>query len=303
LLAEADNDPVLARKLFAAAALSAVAALCAGCGSSSGGSSSVPSATATLSAANLTRAAYVSGSHAGVKLEMTMHETLPGLGSISMTGSGAFQRPDGQLVMNMSLPPAAGTLAHLEMTMILYHGTMFMKLPESLASKLPGGRQWLSIDLSELGKAEGVPGLGSLLSSSGQFTNDDSQLSYLRAVSGNVQNLGSETVNGVQTTHYRAEVDFSKLLDVAPAGQSATFKTLVAEMRKTIPGGHSPIDVWIGSDHLVRREVFNEPLTIQGKRANVSMQVDYLSYGPQPEPTPPPASQVTSLTSLLSSGA
>ena len=287
---------MVARKLFAVAALAA--ALCAGCGSSSGGS-----ATATLSNAALTRAAYVSGANPGVKVRMVMHETLPGNEKIAMTADGSFEKPNGTLNMQMTLPASVSALGKLDMTMVIDDGTIYMKMPASLAAELPGGRQWISISYAELGKAEGVPALGSLLASSRQFTNVASELDYIRATGSGVQNLGSQVINGVSTTHYRADMEFSKLAGAVPASERSAMQQLVAELSKRVTVGHIPIDVWLGAGHLVRRETFSEPLTINGQHASVDMQMDFLAYGPQPQPTPPPASQVTDLSSLLSSGA
>lgn len=286
---------------FAAAVLVVPAALlAAGCGSSSNSSSS-SSAPAKVSAAELTRAADVSTKVAGFKTVMSVAESIPGAGKITMTGNGSFQASRvGSMTINMSMPAAASAgLGNLTMTLILDHDAMYMKMPASLTSKLPGGKSWIEIDLAKLKGAAGGTGLSSLMSGDNQMTDPGQYFDYLRAVSsGSLQDLGSATVNGVQTTHYRAAVDLSKLVDAVPAAERAAMAKALALMEKATSGATMPIDVWIDSNHLVRRIVLTETMSVAGKTETVDLQEDFPEYGPQPAPAIPPASQVTNLSAL-----
>jgi hypothetical protein len=301
------------------AALLAPAALLASCGSSSSASSHSASASASASAhmrtppkvtaAELTRAADVSTNVAGFKLAMTMHEDIAGTGDISMTGSGSFQTDHvGSMTMNMSMPAgAAAGLSNLQMTLVLNHDQMYMQMPASLASQLPGGKQWLEIDFAQLGNVPGASALSSMMNSSSQLTDPSQYFDYLRAAAaGSLQSLGTATVDGFQTTHYHADIDLSKLPDVVPAAQRAAIEKAIALMRKSNKVAATatiPMDVWIDSSNLIRRIAFTETLNVQGKPVTIDIQEDILEYGPQPAPAIPPASEVTNLSSLISSGA
>jgi hypothetical protein len=269
----------------------------AGCGSSSSSST-----TATVSSSEMTRAADVSSNVAGYKAVMSMTETLPSVGSVTMHGTGSFGHDVGAMTMNMTLPGAAsaGLGSNLQIQLVIDHDTFFMKMPAALTSKIPGGKPWWSMNLSQLGKASGIPGIGSMMSSEQTLSNPGEYLNFLRATaSGSVQDLGSATVDGVQTTHYRGNIDFSKVADAFPASERAAIAQTMAAVSKHVQTKPAPIDVWIDANHLVRRLTFTEPLTVNGQSANVAMQMDFLSYGTQPAPAIPPAGQVTNLLALL----
>src|SRR5579875_930688 len=147
-------------------AVTGVAVLAAGCGSSSskGGSAQNP-------AASIKRAAYVSAGEPGYKVEMALSEAISGQSSgqktITATAHGAFSPSArmGDVTMKMRLP-VSGPLHDLELRVVLDRGTIYMRLPAALASKVPGGKTWLSMNLAQMGKASGIPGIGSLVNSS-----------------------------------------------------------------------------------------------------------------------------------------
>lgn len=276
------------------------AAALAGCGSSS----SKPAANQSL---NLTRAAYVSGGSPGSKIRMTMQENVPGAGQVTMNADGTFLSAShqGAMTMQMSLPSAVAAQAgggSLHMQVVVVPKTIYMKLPTQLSSKLPGGKPWWKIDLSQAGKLAGIPGLSSLLSGSSNLSDPGQYLNFLRATTnGSVRNLGSATVNGVPTTRYRAQIDFSKLPNAVPASERRAVQQLVATLQKRGVAPHGfPVDAWIDSKNLIRRVqlAYAQPLP-NNQSANVAIKVDYLDYGAQPAPTVPPQSQTLDLLKLL----
>lgn len=280
--------------LKAVASLCAAAALVGGCGSSS----SKPPTAATL-----TNAAYVSTSAAGYKAAIDLQENLPGQGQVTATGTGAFQlvpTNQGSMTMQLTIPAAASSgLGNLQLQSVFVPGTIYLKFPPALAARIPGGKPWLLINLSQLGKAAGVPGLGSLASGSSSLNNPDQYVDYLRATAnGTVRDLGPATVDGIKTTHYHATIDLTKLPNVVPASSRAAVEQLVAALRSRGTATELPVDAWIDSNHLIRRvsTTYTEP--INGQQATVSVTVDFLQYGPQPAPTVPPADQTQNLLAL-----
>ena len=90
----------------------------------------------------------------------------------------------------------------------------------NLHRRRPGGKPWISVNIGGLSTVTEIPGISSLISSDSSFTNPGQYMDFLKAASsGSVQNLGQETTGGVQTTHYSAQIDLSKLAGVVPAPQ------------------------------------------------------------------------------------
>jgi hypothetical protein len=279
------------------ATVGAMAMLVGACGGSS--SKSV----ATVPASTLTRAAYASSAASGYKAVMRMHETVGPL-SLKMTGSGSFSPREhlGSMSMRMQVPgqEAAAIGHHLTVQAILAGPTMYMKMP-ALTSKLPGGKPWIEISIGAVGRASGIPGLSSLMSGTSSVNDPGQFLSYLRATSaGSVTKLGETTLAGVRTTHYHGEIDLNKLPDAVPPSSRKGVKALVATLRRQFKAGNMPIDAWIDADHLVRRIAMRYSQKLPtGQAANVAIEINFVSYGHQPKPTIPPASETTNLLSLL----
>ena len=98
--------------------------------------------------------------------------------------------------------------------MVLDGNTVYVKMPAELAG--PGSRREAMAVDEPRADEEGfwIPGDGSLFNSSSNFSDPGQYLDFLRATAdGSVQDLGQETVDGVQTTHYQADVDLAKLPD------------------------------------------------------------------------------------------
>jgi len=188
-----------------------------------------------------------------------------------------------------SVLPSSGGALHMDI--IIRGTTLYMRLPAAIGSRLPGGRPWWKLDLSRAHAA--VPGLSSLAAPG--FEDPSQFLQYLRALSGGVTKVGTDTVAGVSTTHYRATIDLSKAVNRLPAKSRSMASGLLAMVR----AGKLPVDVWIDSNNLVRRMAFNLSLAIPaGQSLSMNMQLTIPQYGPQPEPAAPPASQVTDMSSL-----
>jgi hypothetical protein len=272
-----------------------VAVLIAGCGGSS--ANSAPPLTVSLS-----RAADVSSAAPGYKVAVTLRETVPSVGTINATGNGSFSPAahQGTMAMQMTLPPSAGSI--LQLQMVLDKTTLYVKLPAELAGKIPGHKPWVYVNLSQAAQAAGIPGLGSLVNSSSSLTDPGQYLNFLRATSADtVKDLGTATVNGVQTTHYRAEVNLAKLPDAVPASQRQSIQALVAALRSKGAATEMPMDAWIDSAHLIRRVQTSFTQTVNGASVAIAMTENFLQYGPQPAPTVPNPSQATNLLSLAHS--
>src|SRR4051812_13681978 len=166
---------------------------------------------------------------------------------IRLHGAGAIDGTSGELTMNMgsipgqSLIPPGTTLKEIFLEQdgdyVVYVGL------GALASQIPGGKHWVELDVSKLGKAAGID-LAKLLSGSQLQPGD--LLSMLKAGGAKIRSLGPATIDGTETTHYRVTVDMAKALQ-AKGLTSPLLAGMAAQMPKV------PEDVWVGKDGLVRR--------------------------------------------------
>lgn len=278
----------------------ACALLAAGCGTASVSNAVDPVA----------RAATVSGAAAGYKMSLAMRIASPALPSaINATGLGSFSPASrtGTLALSMDLgaiPGAAQALgaSSLEIEELVNGGTFYIKLPAALAGRLPGAghKPWLEFDLAKVAASAGIPGLSSLLDNPAS-SNPAQMLQYLRAVSGGVTKIGTETIDGRSTTHYRAKIDLRRYPNLAPPAQRAAARQAIAALERLTKTASFPVDVWIDAQHLVRRMGFvigaTTPTT--GQTVKSAFTIDITDYGPQAAPSFPPADQVTNVSSLL----
>ncbi len=265
--------------LGAGAALAAGAVAMSGCG-----------AAATLDP--IARAAEVSTQQTGVTIAMTMQFSSPQLpgGTYAITANGSFDERahTGQMTMDLSGVPGFSSMAgggEGNVQMVMLYPDVYMHMP-FLAGKLPEGKTWMKLDVT---KAAAAAGVSSSFSSFDQ--SDPTQfLEYLRGSAGGVVSLGSQTVEGVPTTHYHGELELSRVLANIPSSEQAAAKSALEKLGS---GGAFPVEVWIDAQGRVRRIEMSfggAGTAAAGVSANVT--IAYKSYGPVPPVTPPPAGEV-----------
>jgi hypothetical protein len=147
----------------------------------------------------------------------------------------------------------------------------------------PSGRPWLEVRLSNLKGSLGKS-LQSLLQNA-QNGNPAAQ-TQLFAGSRNVHKVGTEVVNGVQTTHYAGTVTVSQAL----SRLSPTVRKGFAPVLRLISGGIQ-FNIWIDDQHVARRVV--EVEHVSGQTVTVTLNVTAINQPVQI--TLPPRSRVTVL--------
>jgi hypothetical protein len=267
----------------------AAALLVTGCGGSS--------SSGKARRVNIVRAAYVSSSVAGYQIALKLTGNAAGQ-TINATGTGAFDQAShaGWLTMNMSLPALGGE--NLQIDAVILGNDFYLKLPASLAREIPGGKPWLDLNLSELGKDVGIQGVSSLADNPGG--NPTQFLQFLRAAStGSVRTLGQRTIDRLTTTGFRATLDLSKVVDTLPASQQQNASSAIASLERLTGLNYLPIEAWVDSSDHVRRIVVSETGHVEGQPFSENVQLDFVKYGPEPVPPAPPADEVTNLMSLF----
>jgi outer membrane lipoprotein-sorting protein len=230
------------RLLLAAAVLPLLLAACGGGGkhSSSGGTTVqlAPTAYVKQAAAKTARAP---SEHA--KLDGTV--TLQGQ-TVTMTGEGDFDNAQHQGTMQVHAKVAG---VDVQIDEVLDGTNIYLRSP-LLAAAIPSGKTWMKLDLAKLGRTQGAD-FSALLSQ-----NPTQTFSQLQA-SRNVTKLGEQTIDGVDTTHYRGRLDLTKLKQL----QGATAQ---------------PYDVWIGNDD---GYVHRMKLGYSVNGQSMSMTMDFSDFG------------------------
>jgi len=204
--------------------------------------------------------------------------------SMGMTGAMQTKPLVGRLTMT-GVSVAGHSVGDIDA--LITPDAMYMKMP-MLAAQL--GKPWIEIKFSEL-KAAGFDFK--------QFTSQAQQMQpsqYIAQLtqSGDVHVVGTETVNGVSTTHYAGTVSMHDELSHYSPQLRAELQPMLDKAGFT----SSVIDIWLDGKGLVRRV----KTSAQGGKGTFAFSMDVLAYGVPVDVTPPPASQVADMGQLTGAG-
>ncbi|MEV6943306.1 hypothetical protein AB0N07_15170 [Streptomyces sp. NPDC051172] len=224
-------------------------------------------------------------------------ESTTTMGSLmSMTGDGALGWADG-LTGNMTITYTGGTVADTMRRL----GTTSMEaryLPDAYYAKMgdkfaerAGGKHWLRYgyaDLAELGGSSGA-----YLRDQMQNTTPNQSVKLLLA-SGDVKEVGTEKVRGVDTTHYSGTVDVA---DLARKNSNLTASQLAGLKKQLTQAGVSTesVDIWVDDQNLLVKKVEKGRLSA----GEYTQTAYYSDYGVPVSATEPPASDTEDFKQLL----
>jgi hypothetical protein len=237
----------------------------------------------------VTRAADVVSRVPGYRIDATMNINA-GVGNTLMHMTGSIDRVHrtGELVANQTV------LGHqLNLTEVFSQLTFYLKAAgiPGLA-KVTGGKQWIEFDMSRM---LGAMGLSSMPTGS-----DPSQfVDYLRAVSSSTKSLGTATIRGVATKHYRATIDLSKYASLVPASQRAQAKRGIETLENALGSKTMTMDAWLDKQNLPRQIGINFSECVASRRARMAMTMDLYDFGPQKPVSVPSPSQAYDITPLM----
>jgi hypothetical protein len=174
------------------------------------------------------------------------------------------------------------------LTALITPQAMYVKMP-MLADQL--GKPWFELKFSDIKAASGLD-FGQLTSQAQQM--QPAQYIEQLAASGDVRAVGTETVNGIRTTHYSGSVSIEESLSHYSEAMRRQLETTMKQSGFT----GSDIDVWLDDKGLVRRV----RSSAVGGKGTFSLSMDVLAYGVPVDVTPPPASQVADLGQLATAG-
>jgi hypothetical protein len=239
-------------------------------------------------------------------MSMKMRVTAPGLAPVTMTADGAFDNTAerGSMTLDMSdfarqIPDGALADPKLwrgeEVFDLSKSPVIYMRFP-FMTKALPGSKPWIRIDMQKLGKRIGLD-FGALMQSS--QSSPTQQLDYLRTVSGDLEELGKETVGGVETTHYRGTVDLEDYEKLVPEDQRESVRKMIEQLEKNMGGSSTyPVDVWVDSSDRVRRMAFDMSSETPQGTVKTAMQMDLFDFGAPVKVELPPKSQTMDFDEL-----
>ncbi len=309
------TSTVMSLRLCGACLLAVLAFVAAGCG----GSSSSTAGLEPISFEQLAQSASTSADAKSGRFSFDLSLTFPGADEpFAFSGEGAFDEPSGRASFAVDMSSFAKLLGGFVTGLgganasglpdfddpagwridVVQDGTVgYVRFP-ALGGQLPTGKTWIR------GDADGPSTSGFDFGELEQFAKSDPRdvLVALRAVTSEVETLGSEQLRGVETTHYRATVDPAELAKLASAKDRTVTQSLVDRLSAQAGVGPFPVDVWLDASGLVRKLSLSveatEPST--SRSSKVSMSFELWDYGRTVDIELPPASQVVDASSLRS---
>lgn len=238
----------------------------------------------------LGKAAENTGQVNSFKADLSMRTSGSSEGEVNATGQMQYRaKPDLAYAMSFDQMTVGGrSMGGMET--VLVDRTMYMKMP--MLSQLGAGsaaKPWLKISLEELGQKSGM-NLEQLLQQSQQM--DPVQNTKMLTASKDVREVGKETVNGVETTHYTGTYRLEDAISKLPAeSQEALRKSYESSGMQAMN-----FDLWVDAKQYPQKLTMKAD---QGTEGTMTMTMTYRDYGKPVEVTAPPASQTTDFSEML----
>lgn len=307
--AHASDDLGVSLRITAAlgALVAFLAVGCGGAGTSSSGVTGAP-----ISFEQLAQSAATSADASSGRFSFEMSLAFPGGDeSFSLSGEGAFDRASQRASFAVDMSSFAKLLGGLvsglggdrlegapdfddpagwQLEVVQDGDVGYMRFP-ALDDKLPEGKTWIRAE-------KGDAASGFQLDEFEQFAQSDPRdlLEALRAVSSEVKVVGTESLRGVETTHYRAVIDPADLAARAPKDQQEQAQTLLDQLTSQTGLVAIPVDVWIDASGLVRK--LSMSLSAEAQDGNVELAFEIWDYNEPVTIELPPASQVVDASAI-----
>jgi hypothetical protein len=271
------------RRRLLALALSGVAlsgTALAGCGGSASAVETVRGSAARTVAASTARMA-MSLSSSGTRSAFAQ-------GAFAGDGVVDLRHNRGRLTLKLS------SLGNVTAEAVYEGAVVYVHQPQLAA--LAAGKQWLKLDVAQLVKQSGVD-LGGLNQLS--QTDPTQTLQFLRGVSSNVVKVGTETLRGAKTTHYKVVVDLALAARKAPAA----LRSAITGIMQRTGVKDQPADVWLDGQGRLRKLAYSQDLAkfSKAQTGTVSITMELYDFGARVHVAVPPASQVTDFLQFLQS--
>ena len=285
------------RKALLTVAAAAAAALASGCGADDVDPAEV------ANAADATRKAQTAQIDVRMRVE--------GFGlprELTVTGGGTTALDSVRMGLDLDLGPVlrlAGAQGDGATALVVRGADVYVDPPRVRGLDLPGGASWLRVDVAELVEAAGIDAaaLGEVMT-----IDPGTQLDVLRAAEG-VEEVGTETIQGAETTHLRGEVSLGDYASTLPPERRRRALEAIEQLARG-QGGRNveeplPFDVWIDGRDRIRRMTQGGRVPAQagvpGGEFTVAMELG--GFGAPVEADAPPRRDVFDATDAVSQAA
>lgn len=216
--------------------------------------------------------------------------------TVSFTETGLFDFARSRGTITMQSP--------VGMTEIFLPPTMYIKVPAAVSgsgsdgSGLPKGKTWVALPDGAAGDAADM---GGMLGPLDGGEDPAGLLASLTAASSSVTKLGPSVIRGVPVTGFSLKIDPAKAGAKIPGADRAAVEAFL----KSFGTAQIPVDVWVDSQNLVRREKLSLAMpTGSGAPAGtkITMTTDFYDFGVPVRISAPPASQVAQESQFITSG-
>jgi hypothetical protein len=218
----------------------------------------------------------------------------------TFTVNGTFTSPSGSGTLSgqEEFSPSFGlsmteTFDGASISEVWIGNTVYLKVPE-FADLLSHDRSWFAVDLSDTGP------YGTLFASqiSALKGMNPAQLLESLLASGDITDVGQQTINGVPTTHYTGTIDPATVYQGATAKQYLTPAQIqqLEELADIGGSSHEKIDAWIASNGLPVQVA----ITDTDSSGTSGTQDEFTKWGQPVDITAPPPSDVENLSSMTS---
>lgn len=302
----------MARSTLAAVLVAVGALVLAGC---SGGSD--PASTAEpISFEQLAQSASSSADASTGRFSFGLSLAFPGTDEpFALSGEGAFDEAAGRASFAVDMSAFAKLLGGLfaglagssaqgapdfddpagwKIEVVRDGDVAYLRFP-AFDERLPEGKSWIRSDGESVRTDFDFDQFE-------QFAQSDPRdvLESLRGVTSELDVVGTETLRGVSTTHYRAVVDPLELAAKAAQGRSEKAESLVDELTSQSGVSEIPLDVWIDDSGLVRKlsMAFSAKDGTTGQSGDVALAFELWDYDEPVDIELPPASQVVDASAV-----
>jgi hypothetical protein len=236
-------------------------------------------------------AAAAKNSEGITSLHYRMTGTMPGAGQVRAEAQMAMKPLAMSMKMTSSEQKTGGPVEIRLVDKVMYIGA------GDEAAKELGGKHWMKLDLGALGgdMQKNLDQMGA----AGQANQNPAQDSTFLTSSKHVTKVGTETVDGVQTTHYKGDITVAEMraslkaqkLDKATLEQREKGLDQYAKMG----ADKLSMDMWIdGSDHTKQFRMRGD-----ADKGPLDMTITFVDYNKPVTVTPPSAKDTADLAEMM----
>ncbi len=248
----------------------------------------------------VTKSSKASSEKLSFALSITSSDKSLPSGGFSLSGTGSIDNRHKTAQVTVDLGALAAALGGVaggnvpqKIDVRLVHNTIYAYIP-AVAKTVTPGKTWLKLDAKSVASTTKVKVDPQQLQS--QLNPTKALATLTKAAS--VKSLGSATVKGTSTSHYRISIDLAGFVKTLPKDQQAQALKGIQQSGLT----SVPVDVYVGKSGYLRRIETKLDVKPGKGTAPISLKatLDLYDYGAKVAVHAPPAGKVADAGKLLS---